>query len=69
MLEAGRLVELGSHAELMALEGLYARLHRLQFKVEEVPARTPDDAEERPEGAPKPSRRRGMGFLGNIGMD
>ena len=69
VLEAGRLVELGSHAELMALEGLYARLHRLQFKVEEVPARTPDDAEERPEGAPKPSRRRGMGFLGNIGMD
>ena len=31
VLDQGNLVELGNHAELLALEGLYARLYRLQF--------------------------------------
>ena len=31
-LEAGRVVEQGSHAQLLANGGLYARLHALQFR-------------------------------------
>jgi ATP-binding cassette subfamily B protein len=33
----GRLVESGSHAELLAHAGLYARLHRLQYASPELP--------------------------------
>ncbi|MEO6033402.1 MAG: lipid A export permease/ATP-binding protein MsbA [Burkholderiaceae bacterium] len=31
-LDAGRIIEQGTHAELLALGGLYARLHALQFR-------------------------------------
>jgi subfamily B ATP-binding cassette protein MsbA len=38
VLEAGHLVELGSHTELIDLDGLYARLYRLQFRAAELSA-------------------------------
>ena len=34
VLDLGRLIELGNHTELMALDGLYARLYRMQFRNE-----------------------------------
>lgn len=38
VIDAGRLVELGSHRQLLALDGLYARLYRHQFQEPETPA-------------------------------
>jgi subfamily B ATP-binding cassette protein MsbA len=34
VLDQGLIVELGSHTELMTLDGLYARLYKLQFRME-----------------------------------
>jgi subfamily B ATP-binding cassette protein MsbA len=38
VLDQGRIVERGTHAELLARRGAYHRLHALQFRDEHVPA-------------------------------
>jgi len=38
VLHKGRIVEFGSHEELLALEGVYYRLYRLQYRSEQVQA-------------------------------
>lgn len=58
VIESGRLVESGSHDELIQKNGRYASLHRIQHSDGEAPS-----APKPPELADKPSRRFGFPFL------
>ncbi len=42
VMDQGRIVEQGTHAELVAANGLYARLARLQFETECRKGREPE---------------------------
>jgi len=62
VLDEGHLVELGTHEQLMARDGLYARLYRMQFKLEEAAPVSLEAVEE-----PQPARRRSrLGILGQL---
>ena len=48
VLQKGMIAEIGSHAELLARDGLYAHLYKIQFAVEDAtPAQQPDRARAR----------------------
>jgi ATP-binding cassette subfamily B protein len=50
VIDRGRLVERGSHRELLALGGLYATLYEQQFASQDSPARRPGRRPARPAG-------------------
>ena len=59
VLDGGRIVESGSHAELLAANGVYARLHRIQFRTNEGVEPAPTAARRRniPLGPENPAIR------------
>jgi len=65
VLDEGQLIEYGTHPELMALNGLYARLYRMQFKLNEESQQEPEDTQSE-EITESTKKRRSFGLLGGI---
>jgi hypothetical protein len=59
VLEGGRIIELGTHAELMERNGLYTRLYSMQFRdpEEELAGLRPKLHDKPPEGQSVPETR------------
>jgi ATP-binding cassette, subfamily B, bacterial MsbA len=65
VLEHGKIIELGSHDELMAKNGLYARLYQMQFREPGVNGAAEPLPNERQ--ADEPRSTSGRGILGALG--
>jgi len=64
VLEHGRIVERGTHAALLAANGIYARMWRLQ---QDEARRTPDGSPAASDGEPVPARSPDGAFAGAAG--
>jgi ABC-type multidrug transport system fused ATPase/permease subunit len=66
VVEGGRIIERGRHAELLALQGRYADLYNRQYGVEANLFLNPGESAETPEEAPKPTAAADAAAVGSL---